>query len=62
MKTVRRSVAYFLLPNNDVPINEPVVYNDESLNETAEEKEKRGEILLAKQYVEDCFRSVISYA
>jgi len=62
MKTVRRSMAYFLLPNNDAVINEPVVYKDESLNETAEEKEKRGGILTAKEFAEDCFRKVNAYA
>jgi len=62
MKKVRRSLAYFLLPNNDVPLNEPVVYKDESLNETAEEKEKRGGILTAKEFAEDCFRKVNAYA
>jgi len=63
LRVVRRSVGYFLHADHEVPINVPLVYNDESLNETAEEKEKRGgEILTAKQFSDNCLLTMLSYA
>jgi len=61
LKLARRSLAYFLEPNNDAPINEPIDYNDESLNETAEEKEKRGEIMTSEQYIRNRIRTSWKY-
>jgi len=61
LKIARRSLAYFLHPNNDAPINEPIDYNDESLNETAEEKEKRGKIMTSEQYIHNRLRTFWKY-